>query len=178
MMIRALPAIRAACPDVLYVMVGQGWERDYLDRLVDEHHVRDAVQYRTAASDLELVDCYQQCDLFALPNRQIGWDVEGFGIVLAEAQSCGKPVLAGRSGGTVDAVDDGVTGELVDAITPEAVATAVVGFLNQPERAAAFGRRGRAWAIDRLSWHTLVPQALALFGAEESVSIDPQVQIA
>ena len=51
-------------------------------------------------NDADLVNCYQQCDLFVLPNRQVGWDIEGFGMVLLEAQACGKPVIAGASGGT------------------------------------------------------------------------------
>src|SRR4029453_2663396 len=100
MMIRALPAIRRRCPDVLYAMIGEGWERPYLDKLVADHGVGDLVQFRGTPTDDEMIRCYQQCDLFALPNRQVGWDLEGFGIVLIEAQACGKPVVAGTSGGT------------------------------------------------------------------------------
>ena len=98
MMIRALPAIRQRCPDVLYAIVGEGWERPYLESLVAELSVADLVQFRATPADDELIECYQQCDLFALPNRQVGWDFEGFGIVLLEAQACGKPVVTGQSG--------------------------------------------------------------------------------
>jgi phosphatidyl-myo-inositol dimannoside synthase len=80
MLIRALPAIRARCPDVLYAIAGEGWERPYLEQLVAEHGVGDVVQFRGVPADAELVECYQQCDLFALPNRQVGWDFEGFGM--------------------------------------------------------------------------------------------------
>src|SRR5262249_56405909 len=90
MLIRALPAIRARCPEVLYAVAGEGWERPYLEALVDELGVRGAVQFRGIPEDDDLIRCYQQCDLFALPNRRIGWDFEGFGIVLLEAQACGK----------------------------------------------------------------------------------------
>ena len=96
--IRALPAIRQRCPDVLYSIAGEGWERPLLENLVAGCGVADLVQFRGMPGDAELVACYQQCDLFALPNRQVGWDFEGFGIVLLEAQACGKPVIAGRSG--------------------------------------------------------------------------------
>jgi phosphatidylinositol alpha-1,6-mannosyltransferase len=87
MLIRALPAIRQRCPNVLYAIAGEGWERPMLEHLIAESDVADLVQFRGMPADAELVACYQQCDLFALPNRQVGWDFEGFGIVLLEAQS-------------------------------------------------------------------------------------------
>lgn len=61
-----------------------------------------------------MLTCYQQCDLFVLPNRTIGSDFKGFGIVLLEAESCGKPVVAGTSGGTCETMESPATGRLVD----------------------------------------------------------------
>ena len=83
-----------------YAIAGEGWELAYLQDLVRDLNVADLVQFCKVVSDDELIRCYQQCDLFALPNRQVGWDFEGFGIVLLEAQACGRAVIAGRSGGS------------------------------------------------------------------------------
>jgi phosphatidylinositol alpha-1,6-mannosyltransferase len=165
MMLRALPAIRAAYPDVLYVMAGEGWERDDLERIVDELQLHDSVQFREVRTDAELAEYYQQCDLFALPNRRVGWDIEGFGIVLLEAQACGKAVLAGRSGGTADTLLPGVTGELVDCETPEPLANAVVALLCNPARLQAMGTRGRALMVERFDWSVLVSQAVSIFSS-------------
>lgn len=159
MLIRALPTIRARVPNVLYAIAGEGWERSYLEALAREHGVDDVVQFRGAPRFAELVECYQQCDLFALPNRTIGWDFEGFGIVLLEAQACGKAVLAGRSGGTNETIKPGVTGELVDCETPEPLAKAVAGLLNAPERLAEMGVRAREWAVGRFDWSVLAREA-------------------
>jgi phosphatidylinositol alpha-1,6-mannosyltransferase len=159
MMVRALPAIRAACPDVLYSIVGEGWERPYLDSVVAECGVADLVQFRGIPQDDELVACYQQCDLFALPNRQVGWDFEGFGIVLLEAQACGRPVIAGRSGGTSEAISPSQTGELVPCDTPEPLAQAVSALLQDDTRRAALGARGRDWVVERFDWAALSRQA-------------------
>lgn len=49
-----------------------------------------------------------------MPNRQKGVGIEGFGIVFLEASAMGKPVIGGKSGGTQDAILDGVTGLHVD----------------------------------------------------------------
>jgi phosphatidylinositol alpha-1,6-mannosyltransferase len=163
MLIRALPAIRAKCPDVLYCIVGEGWERPYLDELVAAHGVADAVQFRPIPEDDELVACYQQCDLFALPNRQVGWDFEGFGIVLLEAQASGKPVVAGRSGGTAETLDPDVTGRLVDCESPEQLASAVAALLDDPGRRAVMGARAREWVVSRFDRSVLSDQARRLF---------------
>jgi phosphatidylinositol alpha-1,6-mannosyltransferase len=167
-LIRALPAIRRRCPDVLYVMAGEGWERDYLQRLAADQGVGDLVQFRGVPTDDELIQCYQQCDLFALPNRRIGWDIEGFGIVLLEAQACGKAVIAGMSGGTGDTLEPGVTGHLVPGDDPNRVAEVVVSLMTERDRAERMGREGRQFVVERFDWSVLRQQALELFGGAAS----------
>jgi len=163
MLIRALPAIRAKCPDVLYAIAGEGWERPYLEQLVAEHGVSDVVQFRGVPTDAELVECYQQCDLFALPNRQVGWDFEGFGMVLLEAQACGKPVIAGRSGGTAETMEPSSTGELVSCDTPDALSEAAVRLLERADDRRAMGARARPWVVEHFDWSVLARDARRRF---------------
>jgi phosphatidylinositol alpha-1,6-mannosyltransferase len=170
MMIRALPALRARFPNVLYSIVGEGWEKTYLERLADELGVRDRVQFRGVPGDGELVTCYQQCDVFALPNRQVGWDIEGFGIVLLEAQACGKPVITGSSGGTAEAIGPGETGVVVPCETVEPLVNAVSDMLEHEDRAAQMGARGRDRAVSQFDWRVLSRQAEALFGRPSAVA--------
>jgi phosphatidyl-myo-inositol dimannoside synthase len=162
MMIRSLPAIRARFPNVLYSIVGEGWERPYLERLAEELSVRDSIQFRGVPADAELVTCYQQCDLFALPNRQVDWDIEGFGIVLLEAQACGKPVITGLSGGTSEAIEPGETGVVILCETVEPLVSAVCDMLEHPARGAQMGMRGRERAVSQFDWRVLSRQARAL----------------
>jgi phosphatidylinositol alpha-1,6-mannosyltransferase len=164
MMIRALPTIRARCPDVLYAIVGQGWEQTYLESLAAEHGVADVVQFRGVTSDDELIELYQQCNLFALPNRQVGWDFEGFGIALIEAQACGKPVIAGASGGAPETLRPHETGEVVNCDEPLALAAAAIALLETPERRAQMGKCAREWVVGRFDWEILVRQARNMFG--------------
>ncbi len=162
-MIRALPAIRSACPSVLYAMAGPEVERPYLESLAQDLGVRDAVQFLGNADEDLLLTCYQQCDLFALPCRQIGWDVEGFGMVLVEAQACGKPVLAGRSGGTADTLEDGVTGHLVSGDVTSDLEIATIALLRDPMRRARMGLSARRRAEAHFDWAPLVRDAMDLF---------------
>ena len=91
-----------------------GPERSRLEALVDELGLRDHVLLHGELHSDDLLRAYQQCDLFALPNRTVNGDTEGFGIVLLEAQACGKPVIAGNSGGTADAVNSPESGLILD----------------------------------------------------------------
>jgi phosphatidylinositol alpha-1,6-mannosyltransferase len=88
-----------------------------------------------------------------MPNREITGDTEGFGMVFLEAAACGKPAIAGRAGGTEDAVLDGETGLRIDATEEHAVAEAISSLLSDPERRRALGdaaltraRRDYGWA--------------------------------
>lgn len=167
MMIRALPAVRRAVPDVLYAVAGEGWERPRLEQLAAELGVADAVQFRGTPSDTELVDCYRQCDLFALPNRRAGCDVEGFGIVLLEAQACGTPVIAGTSGGTAETMSVGETGTVIDCTTPDRLAEVVVEWLRDPGRRERMGRAAQEWVAGQFDWSVLGGQAARLFGLDD-----------
>jgi phosphatidylinositol alpha-1,6-mannosyltransferase len=164
MLIRALSTIRVRCPDVLYSIVGEGWERQYLDEVVAECGVGDLVQFRRITSDDELLECYQQCDVFVLANRQVGWDFEGFGIVLLEAQSCGKAVVTGLSGGTAETINPSRTGELVAGETPDQLALVVEGLLCDAERRSTMGALGREWVVEHFDWKILSRQALRALG--------------
>lgn len=174
MMIRALPEIKRRCPDVLYVIVGDGPDRARIEGLVAEHKVADLVQFRKITGDDELIRCYQQCDLFALPNRRVDWDIEGFGIVLLEAQSCGKPVLTGSSGGTAETLEPGRTGEIVSCDAPDSLADSVSALLSDPERRATLGAQARQRILERFDWPRLARQAAALFGVHAVPAQDPR----
>lgn len=166
MMIRALPAIRARFPDVLYAIVGEGWERSELEQLALQCGVADIVQFMGPQDDVALLECYQQCDLFALPNRQVGWDFEGFGIALIEAQACGRPVIAGLSGGAPETVLPDHSGLLASCETPDRLAEATAELLSAPSERVAMGEAARQWVVTQFDWNVLLPQARSLFGQD------------
>lgn len=163
MLIRALPAIRGAIPNVLYSIVGDGEERPLLESLVRELDVEQLVQFRGESSEDDMIQCYQQCDLFVLPNREVEGDFEGFGMVLVEAQACGKPVVAGMSGGTCETMNPPHTGLLVDCTTPDHLAHNIVGLLRDDEHRIRMGEAARQWAVERFDWTALALQARAMF---------------
>jgi phosphatidylinositol alpha-1,6-mannosyltransferase len=162
-LILALRQLRRTIPDVLYVIVGDGERRNHLQSLVQEHQLHDFVQFRSECDDRELVRCYQQCDLFALPNREVNGDFEGFGMVLLEAQACGRPVLAGTSGGTAETMLPGETGRLVCCDQPEPLAGSLLELLSDRQKLESMGQAARHWVAERFDWKVLARQANELF---------------
>lgn len=144
--IRALGEIRERFPDVIYVITGEGEYRRVLERLADQLGVSDRVRFVGFVSEERLSELYQRCTLYISPSQDDEGDVEGFGIALVEAGAHGKPVIAGRSGGVEDAIEDGVTGVLVDSSSLEQVRDALVRLLEDPALRERFGQAGRVRA--------------------------------
>src|SRR5206468_5085256 len=114
-------------------------------------------------NDETLIHCYQQCDLFALPNRQVGVDIEGFGMVLLEAQACGRPVVAGASGGTAETMRVPDTGRIVNCDSPQPLAEVLTELLLQPDLRQRMGVAGRTCVVEHFDWASLTRQAEQIF---------------
>ena len=90
-------------------------------------------------------------------------------MVLLEAQACGKPVIAGRSGGTSEAMDPSSTGELVDCDAPEALAAAAVRLLDGVADRGDMGARARPWVVEHYDWRAIAKDAERLFARWQEV---------
>ncbi len=145
MVIRALPAVRGAVGSVRYLIVGSGPEEPRLRALACDVGCQDDVVFAGHVSDEDLPTFYACCDVFVMPSRALpGRDgIEGFGAVFLEAAACGKPVIAGRSGGIADAVVEGATGILVQPTDVKQLASVLTNLLLNPDEATRLGRNGR-----------------------------------
>ncbi len=162
MVIKALPLIRKTYPDIKYLIVGGGEELESLQLLAKEEGVQNDVIFTGRISDEERSAYYAACDIFVMPNRQIGADIEGFGMVFLEAGAAGKPVIGGRSGGTGEAIQDGVTGIRVNGENVEVIAAAVIQMLADSDKARAMGEQGRQWVESAFTWESIVDRTRQL----------------
>lgn len=165
MMIRAGALLKERFPELLYVIIGRGDCLANLKTLVMELQMQQHVQFLTEASDAQMIQCYQQSDIFILPNRTIGNDIEGFGMVLVEAQACGKPVIAGDSGGTKETMSLNKSGYVIDCTDPRNIATTVATLLAEPTRCLEMGEAGRQHVESELDWLAHVQKAELLFSS-------------
>lgn len=170
--IRALPEVLRASPAAVYLVAGTGADEARLRRLAEELGLKSRVRFLGDASHEALVNYYHACDVFVMPNRGVEetGETETFGVVFLEANACGKPVIGGRVGGVLDAIEDGESGLLVDPTDVQAVATAIVRFLNDPEYARQVGERGRRRARERFSWDRNAAEVLQTLTAAACAS--------
>ena len=146
MVVRSLPELVREGIDARYALIGIGEDRRYLAELASELGVAERVHLLGHVDAGELPRWYNACDVFAMPNREINGDTEGFGMVFIEAAACGKPAIAGQAGGTGAAVVEGLTGHRVDGSQPMGVAAALHQVLADPDSTTSLGSA----ALDRV----------------------------
>jgi len=140
---------------VKLTVVGDGPQREALVARARDAGIADRVRFTGAVGDAARNAALQEAWCFAMPARREGGDVEGFGIVYLEAAMAGLPTIGGRDCGAEDAIDDGVTGLLVDGNDVAAIAASIVRLIDDPAAATAMGMAGRRRAMESFTWrHT------------------------
>lgn len=158
MVIESMPDLTRYTRDIMYVVVGDGPEKENLKSLAQKRGLPPGrIRFEGSVSGENLPFYYAAADIFVLVPRRTGADVEGFGIVYLEAQACGLPVVGGRSGGVTDAVKDGETGVLVEPDDILHFKEAVAIFLRDSSKREKTGNAAREWVKE-----TFEPSKLAL----------------
>lgn len=158
MVIRAMARLVKQLPTVVYMIVGKGREEQRLRNLADYLKLSDRIIFTGFVKEEFLPNYYNLCDVFVLPNReteqhnQFRGDYEGFGVVFLEAGACGKPAIAGNSGGSVEAVVNGVTGLIVNPRSEPDIADAIERILTDKGLANRLGMAGRQRAEKEFDW--------------------------
>jgi phosphatidylinositol alpha-1,6-mannosyltransferase len=161
--IGAAAGLMGSFGNLAVVIGGEGRDEKRLRRLTQSTGA--PVKFLGRVSDLALPDLYGLADVFVMAcrDRWFGLEQEGFGIVFLEAAACEVPHVAGRSGGSVDAVIDGETGIVLDdPADPGEVAGALRVLLSQPELRRSMGDAGRRRVVASYDYDGL---ALRLAGA-------------
>jgi glycosyltransferase involved in cell wall biosynthesis len=140
---------------VRLVVVGDGSQRAAVERIAEKTGVASRVSFLGAVADDDLPALYRQ----ALAVIYVPYD-EDYGLVTLEAFLAAKPVItASDSGGTLEFVEDGVTGAVVPP-DPEAIGGAVAAFDASRPRAASMGAAGRALAA-AITWNDVIDRLVS-----------------
>lgn len=141
-----------------FIIVGDGEERDRLQRMAAELGIAGRVTFTGAVAADELPAYFAAADVFVHPNRIEGKDFEGFGIVFLEAAAAGLPVIAGSTGGAPEAVADGETGLLVSGTDVDELERVLTRLAGDPALRQTLGSDGRARALRDFSWDRATAQ--------------------
>lgn len=162
-LLEAAARVRAQHELQLHI-VGDGPMRGTLEARARALGLDAAVAFHGIVPQAELAHRFAECDAFVLPavvDRK--GDTEGLGVVLVEALSHGKPVIATAAGGIVDIVRHGETGILVAPGDVEALARAILRTIEDPEEARALAAAGRAHVASQFSWSSIVGDLTSLY---------------
>lgn len=139
-LVRLLQAHPELSRRVRLLVVGDGALRAQMQAVLAAAGLQDHAWLPGFRDDIP--DLYRCMDLFVLPSRR-----EGISNTLLEAMASGLPVVATRVGGNPELVLEGLTGDLVPAADPTALAQSLYAILTDPARLAAYGRAGRDRAV-------------------------------
>lgn len=151
-LVRAIPYILNYHPNAKFVFVGDGHMRSEVYMMAHHLGVAHAIRLLGYRNGFDLSNLFKACDMVAVPSRN-----EPFGIVILEAWSAGKPVVATKHGGPAEFVWHEVTGLHIDT-TPESVAWGVGTLLSDWHRGAWMGRNGRIAVDETFNWDRIAEQ--------------------
>ncbi len=155
-LVEAVAALVDRVPDVQLAIAGSGRDTARLARLIGETGAPGRLLGRVDDADLPAL--YGCADVFAMlcRDRWMGLEQEGFGIVFLEAAAAGVPQVAGRSGGSHEAVVHGETGLVVDdPRSVPAIRAALHDLLVDPVGRATMGAAGRRRVEHDLTYDVL-----------------------
>ena len=153
-LIEVWPEVLKKVPDAHLLIVGGGSLKQSLHKKTFDNNVHTSVTITGAVDWKELPGFYAAGDVFAMPvrTRNLGFDVEGLGIVYLEASATGIPVIAGNSGGAPEAVIDGVTGFVLNPNNQMILAEKIIELLLNKELINRLGKQGRSWIEKQWQW--------------------------
>lgn len=161
LVVEAVNNLKETSPQIVYIIVGSvaKWGKDYYENLlsvVKRYGLEKRVIFAGFKSADSSFHMYNLSDIYIGPSRiethNSSQREESFGITYLEAAAACLPVIASRTGGISDAVEDGVTGILVENENVEELTSAIKYLLNNPTIAREMGERGRERVVKYFTW--------------------------
>ncbi|MEW5767278.1 MAG: glycosyltransferase [bacterium] len=148
-LIQAAPEVLSLFPEAIFILVGDGPQREKIERLAVELSISEKVRFLGQRRDVpDILSCL---DVFVLPSLY-----EGLPNVVLEAMACRLPVVGTDVGGTNELVLDGQTGILVPPKDPERLAEAIVTLLRDKGLTRRMAEAGRKRVEEEFSLERMV----------------------
>jgi glycosyltransferase involved in cell wall biosynthesis len=149
-------------PDVRFLCIGSPFpdNQSHLEKLLNLIHERNLEDYVIYTGDVEDVKAaISALDVLVLSSAQ----PEPFAGVVIEAMALSRPVIATRIGGSIEQVEDGITGYLVEPGDVESMAVGLEKLLEDPGRRRLFGENGRVHFLEQFEFEPFYQKILDLY---------------
>jgi len=152
-LLMAMPDVLKKFPDAKLVIVGDGFEKDNIIKLISELELTKNIVLAGKIENKELPDYYTTADVFVGPSiiTKKG-DTEGLGVVFLEALASGTCVIGSNVGGIPDIIKNNKTGLLVKEKNPRELAEAIIKVLSDAKLRDKLARQGQRYIKDKFSW--------------------------
>lgn len=137
-LIMAMKKVYEEIPDARLLLIGDGEERNKLERLADNLGIRESIDFIGELPHKKIAGFMNHADVFVLPSIS-----ESFGMVNLEAMACGLPIVATRVGGIPNVIKNGVNGYLVEAKKPDEIAEKILLLLQNPQLRMEISQRNK-----------------------------------
>lgn len=155
-LVDAFARVRRHRPDATLTLVGRG---DRAAEFQEKAAADPRIRVLGRLSDDAIIREYRRAAVLALPSTT---DAESFGMVLAEANACGAPVVASRVGGIPCFVREGDNGLLARPGDAKDLARALLHVIENPDQARLMGQRGRRRVVAEHDWDDLATRTEAV----------------
>ena len=157
-LVRAIPLILQQHKDAKFVVVGDGWSRDYLENMVRSAGFGEKIRFLGFISDLELTELTMSADALVIPSVY-----EPFGIVALEGMAAGVPVVAANVGGLAEIIEHERTGVLVYSKNPESIAWGVNRILSDQGYANWLVQNAKKKVREVYSWEAAAQKTVEVY---------------
>lgn len=141
--------------NTLYIIAGNGPDIDNIRKAVEKTGLFTRVKILGYVSDRARDILLNTCDIFVQPNISVPDDMEGFGISVIEAASCGIPVVTSKIEGLKDAIADGKNGIFAESENHRDWIKKLDPFLSDKKKRESFGDHARKYTVRHFDWNTI-----------------------
>ena len=140
------------------VIVGEGWLRDYLERIARFTGHQWKIRFTGFIPDSDLVALVKSADVLVIPSIY-----EPFGIVALEGMAAGVPVVASQVGGLAEVIEHDRTGIFAYARNPQSIAWGVNRVLSDPGHAEWLTRNAKEAVQKAYSWEAIARKTVEVY---------------
>ena len=143
-------AVHSVCPDVHFLIVGDGTLREWMDEQIAEAGLTDYFHFAGLVPPDEVYRYIALMDILAHLSLR-----EGLPRCIVQALASGKPALGFRLDGTPEVVIDGETGYCAKAKDVKTVTASAIHILSNPDLAKQMGENGKKMVAEKFNWHKM-----------------------
>ena len=163
-LIEAAPLILKKHPNTVFVVTGEGEQKNILEELLVKLKVARNFRFPGRINYKDLVNYYNFADVFILPSiRDEEGNLDDQSVSVVEAMACGKPIVTTDFPGYRIVVEDGRSGYLIKEKRSDLIAKALVKMVSSKALRVEMSKRSRHLALNKFSWKAIGKQYSGLF---------------